>query len=99
MVRFSRTPARVRRSTSEILNSDRFSAGIAICRNPSQVRNDQRTPNSIAVSPRPVLGSHPNCTANTMISISPTQNEGNENPRILPLMITRPRIPSGFNPA
>ena len=37
-------------------------------------------PNSSAVAPRPVLGSQPSWTANTMISISPTQKVGSEKP-------------------
>jgi hypothetical protein len=41
-------------------------------------------PRIVTVSPRPVLGSHPSCTAKTMMSISPTQKVGREKPRILP---------------
>ena len=65
-----------------------------------QVRNDHCMPNSIAVWPRPVLGSQPSCTANTMISIRPTQKLGSENPRMLPAMIdAAERTHSGFRPA
>jgi hypothetical protein len=95
----SRTPARTSRSTSEILNSAKLIAGIAIWRSPSHVRNDHCTPNNAAVVPRPVDGSHPSSTANTMISISPTQNVGNENPRILPAMMVRDAARSGYSPA
>ena len=51
-------------------------------------------------TPRPVLGSHPSCTANTMMNISPTQNDGRLNPRMLPAIIPRASQPlSGRNPA
>ena len=45
------------------------------------------TPSTSAVGPRPVDGSHPNMTANTMINIRPTQNVGREKPKMEPAMI------------
>src|SRR5665213_377186 len=53
----------------------------------------------LTVAPRPLDGSHPSITENTMISIRPTQNVGSETPRIEPAMIERPLHESGFNPA
>ena len=82
-----------------MLNRERFSTGIAMWRSPSQVRKDHGTPNSIAVCPRPVLGSQPSCTANTMMNINPTQNVGSENPRMEPAMMAREPKESGFSPA
>ena len=46
-----------------------------------------------------MLGSQPSCTANTMISISPTQKVGSEKPRMLPAMIVRATALSGYSPA
>ena len=56
-------------------------------------------PNSSVVGPRPFDGSQSSSTANTMISIRPTQNVGSEKPRIEPAMIERPATPLGFRPA
>src|SRR5687767_10184011 len=50
-------------------------------------------------SPRPVEGSQPRITANTMISISPTQKVGSEKPRIDPAMMARLAGDSGLRPA
>ena len=57
------------------------------------------SPNSSVVGPRPFDGSQSSSTANTMISIRPTQNVGSEKPRIEPAMIERPATPLGFRPA
>ena len=43
-------------------------------------------PRKVAVSPRPVEGSQPSMTANTMMSMSPTQKVGRLKPRIEPAM-------------
>ena len=56
-------------------------------------------PSTSTVSPRPVEGSQPSCTANTMISISPTQKVGSEKPRMLPAMMALLIGLSGFSPA
>ena len=50
-------------------------------------------------SPRPVEGSQPSITANTMISIRPTQKVGSEKPRIEPAMMARLAGDSGLRPA
>ena len=92
-------PARVRRIISATLNNARLVAGSSRWRQPSSVRNDTGTPNSGTVSPRPLEGSQPSITENTMISIRPTQNVGSEKPRIEPAMIVRPLAESGLSPA
>ncbi len=51
-------------------------------RQPSSVKRLDSIPRNVAVGPRPVEGSQPSITAKIMISISPTQNVGSENPRI-----------------
>ena len=56
-------------------------------------------PISGTVSPRPVEGSQPRITANTMMNINPTQKVGSENPRIDPAMIDLDATVSGFSPA
>ena len=96
----SRTPARVRRSTNEMLNSDKFE------------RRQQQMAQPVQRQERPLHAEQlrrrrrARCwaasraaTANTMISISPTQNVGSEKPRMLPAMIVRPTAPSGYSPA
>ena len=50
-------------------------------------------------SPRPKLGNHPRCTANTRISISPTQNVGRLKPRIDAVITIRSRRDPGWVPA
>ena len=76
-----------------------LSAGITRCLSPSAVRKDHGTPNSSRVWPRPVDGSQPSCTANTMISISPTQKVGSEKPRMEPAMMLRAENEFGRRPA
>jgi hypothetical protein len=56
-------------------------------------------PSQVPKSPRPVEGSQPSITANTMISISPTQKVGSEKPRIEPAMMARLAGDSGLRPA
>ena len=56
-------------------------------------------PNTGVVGPRPFDGSQPSITANTMMSIRPTQNVGSEKPRIDPAMIVLPAKPFGLRPA
>ncbi|MNT49441.1 hypothetical protein D3C72_1862960 [compost metagenome] len=95
----SRTPARVRRITSEILNSDRLMAGSSMCRRPSSVRNDHCAPRNSTVWPRPLEGSMPSDTLKVMISIRPTQNVGSEKPTMLPAMTDLENQFSGYSPA
>ena len=56
-------------------------------------------PSTSPSAPRPVEGSQPSMTANTMISISPTQNVGSEKPTMEPAMIALPATLSGLRPA
>ena len=85
----SRTPARVRRNTREILNNARFSAGRIRCCRPSRVSHDHCTPNHSRVSPRPLAGSHPSLIENSMIIINATQKAGSEKPMMLQAIINR----------
>jgi len=82
-----------------MLNSDMFSAGSARCLRPSSVRKLIGMPSTSTVWPRPLEGSQPSCTENSMISIRPTQNEGSEKPRIENPMIARPARPPLRRPA
>src|ERR1043166_7255610 len=95
----SRVPARVSRISSESLNSARLSAGMSRCCSPSQVRKLTGIPANSTVCPRPVDGSQPSCTENTMISSRPTQKVGSEKPRIEPAMIVRAANECGRMPA
>ncbi|WP_456316609.1 hypothetical protein [Teichococcus aestuarii] len=63
------------------------------------MRKDQRRPSTSTVGPRPVEGSQPSCTANTMISISPTQKVGSEKPRMEPAMTSLEPVELGLRPA
>ena len=72
---------------SDSLNSARLIAGRSAYLNPSQLKIDSCRPSTSVVGPRPVDGSQPSCTANTMIRIKPTQKVGSEKPRIDPAMI------------
>ena len=56
-------------------------------------------PSTLAVAPRPVDGSQPRLTANTMISIRPTQKVGSEKPRIEPAMMVLETRLAGLRPA
>src|SRR5262245_42424360 len=85
--------------TSESLKSARLSAGRNAYLNPSNVNIDSENPNTSLVGPRPVDGSQPSCTANTMMSTSPTQNVGSEKPRMEPAMMSLLAFLSGNNPA
>ena len=69
------------------------------CFNPSQVKKLSCKPSTSTVAPRPVDGSQPSHTENTMINISPTQNVGNEKPSIDPAMMDFAANESGVNPA
>ncbi len=82
-----------------MLNSARFSAGSSRWRRPSTVRKLSGTPSTLTVSPRPLAGSQPSLTANTMISISPTQKVGSEKPRMETVMMVLPTRPCGRRPA
>ena len=84
---------------SESLNSARLKAGSSRCSRPLGIRNDHAMPNTSTVSPRPLTGSQPSCTPNTMMSISPTQKVGNEKPRMEPAMMIRPASECGRRPA
>ena len=95
----SRTPARVRRITSEILKSDRLNAGRIRWRQPSAVSHDHWKPRNSTVWPRPLAGSQPSDTLNAMISISATQKVGSEKPTMLPAMIVLDTRLSGYRPA
>ena len=77
----SRVPARDRRISMASLNRLRLSAGSAMKRSPSQVRNDHPTPNTSIVGPRSPAGSQSRLTAKVRIRISPTQKVGTENPK------------------
>ena len=55
-------------------------------------------PRKGSATPRPVAGSQPKITANTMISIRPTQKEGSEKPKIEPAMMVRDAGCSGLRP-
>ncbi|MNQ84099.1 hypothetical protein D3C85_992190 [compost metagenome] len=92
-------PARVSRITMAMFSSDSVTAGRIRWRMPSTVRKLRGMPSTRTVSPRPFDGSQPNCTANTMISIRPTQNVGSEKPRIDIVMIDFPATPVGRSPA
>ena len=95
----SRVPARASLMTSESLNSDRLIAGSSRCDNPSRVRKLTSTPSTGTVSPRPVDGSQPSMTANSMIIMMPTQKLGRLKPRIEPAMMVRDHPASGRSPA
>ena len=56
-------------------------------------------PSTFTVSPRPVGGSQPSQTENTMISMRPTQNVGRLKPRMEPAMIALADVVSGLSPA
>src|SRR5678815_6153325 len=66
---------------------------------PSQFRKLTGMPNSSVVWPRPVDGSQPRNTENTMIIIRPTQNVGRLKPKIEPAMIVLLYHALGFMPA
>ena len=95
----SRVPARASRMTSDILKSERLSAGINRWESPSRVKKLSSIPPTITVSPRPVEGNHPSITAKTMIIISPTQKVGRLKPRMELAMMVLLTLASGFNPA
>ena len=95
----SRTPARVSRINSDSLNRARFTAGKIKCSKPSSVKKLTGTPNKSTVSPRPFEGNQPKNTANSMMSISPTQKVGKLKPRMDAAMIVLPINPSGLSPA
>ncbi len=84
---------------SAMLSSARVKLGNSRWRSPSIERKLTGTPRNSAVGPRPLEGSQPRNTANTMISIRPTQKVGSEKPRIEPAMMVRPAKDSGFRPA
>ena len=56
-------------------------------------------PRKGTVSPRPVEGSQPSTTANSMIIMMPTQKLGRLKPRIEPAMIAFDDLASGLSPA
>ena len=85
--------------TRAVKKSERLNAGSARCESPSMVRKLNRIPSTSTVSPRPDAGNQPSSTANSKISISPTQKLGKLKPRIEPPMITFPLRDSGLNPA
>ena len=59
---------------------------------------DDRRRARCTVAPRPVEGSQPSSTANTMISMMPTQKVGRLKPRIEPAAIVRARASSRLQP-
>ena len=56
-------------------------------------------PRNSTVSPRPIDGSQPSVTENTMIIIMPNQKVGRLKPMMEPAMIERAGALSGFKPA
>ena len=95
----SRTPVRVRRMTSDSLNSDRLIAGRIRWARPSRVNRLERMPRKEPSSPRPVEGSQPSQTEKIMISIMPCQKLGSEKPRMEPVMMVSSVTVFGFRPA
>ena len=56
-------------------------------------------PRNGTVSPRPVEGSQPSITANSIIIMMPTQKLGRLKPRMEPAMIALDDLASGLSPA
>jgi hypothetical protein len=66
---------------------------------PSSVNTLSAIGPTCTVAPRPLAGSQPRKTANTMMSIRPTQKFGSEKPSIEPVMMPRVLTACGFRPA
>src|SRR3546814_9716153 len=85
----SRVAARVTRTIIAHLARAIVLAGNIKLAQPSSVSTLKGTPSTVTVAPRPLAGSQPSCTANSMISIMPTQKFGSENPSTELVMMAR----------
>ncbi|KAG0937990.1 hypothetical protein G6F31_015519 [Rhizopus arrhizus] len=74
-------------------------AGRARLSQPLSVRTLSSSEPMLTVLPRPPAGTQPSITANTMISIRPTQKLGSENPSTEPVMMAREPGACGLSPA
>src|SRR5690625_811246 len=77
----------------------KFTAGKAICRQPSTLKMLRGIPNTVEVGPRPEAGSQPNHTENKSIKTIPCQKLGNENPNMDVFIMLLPTQSSLYSPA
>ncbi|MNV56278.1 hypothetical protein D3C71_1485520 [compost metagenome] len=99
MGKASRVAARVTRMIMAHLAKAIVAAGRARLNQPSSVSTLSCREPMLTVCPRPPAGTHPRITANTMMSIRPTQKLGSEKPRTEPVMIARDPAALGLRPA
>ncbi|KAG1385976.1 hypothetical protein G6F59_017093 [Rhizopus arrhizus] len=95
----SRVAARVTRMIIAHLANAMVAAGRARLSQPLSVRTLSSSEPMLTVLPRPPAGTQPSITANTMISIRPTQKLGSENPSTEPVMMAREPGACGLSPA